>query len=88
MLDSVAKPSAKTGAERIRAMRARERETGSPAPALFDRVLRAVIFENVANSGLSPAVALALTRERLIRRGYAVEGVNMTISRMAGESSS
>jgi hypothetical protein len=86
MLKSVAKTSAKTGAERIRAMRARERESGSPAPALFDRVLRAVIVENVANTCLSPAAALALTRERLVRRGYAVDGVNKTIARMAGES--
>lgn len=76
-----------SGAERIRRMRQRLRDQSAPSPAQFGRMLRVVVIENAGNDNLTPARALALTRDRLARR-FSVDGINTVIARMAGEAAS
>lgn len=63
------------------------RAMSAPSPAQFDRMLRVVVIENAGNDSLTPARALALTRDRLAKR-FSVDGINTVIARMAGESAS
>lgn len=89
MLDSahhiaVRKPPS-SGAERIRKMRERQRASGSPTTVQFDAALRQMVIENASNENLTPARALALTRDRLSQR-FSIDGINAVIARLAGES--
>lgn len=70
---------AMTGAERARKFREKRYMAAVPTNAQFDRELRLVVIENVANESMTPAKALVLVRERLSKR-FSVDGINSVIA--------
>jgi hypothetical protein len=70
---------AMTGAERARKWRERRSVEAVPTNAQFDRELRLVVIENVANESMTPAKALVLVRERLARR-FSRDGIDSVIA--------
>ncbi|EIG62805.1 hypothetical protein [Bradyrhizobium sp. WSM1253] len=68
-----------TGGERARRFREKRSVVAAPTNAQFDRELRLVVIEHVANESMTPAKALVLVRERLAKR-FSVEGINRVIA--------
>lgn len=69
-----------TGPEQARRHREKRAAARTPTDVQFDRELRVVVTENVANASMTLALAVSLVRERLVRRGYAVDGVTSIIA--------
>jgi hypothetical protein len=78
MSQAEAKPL--TGAERAKRFRERRFLNATPTDLQFDRELRIVIIENIANESLTPAKAVALVRERLSKR-FSRDGINEVIAK-------
>jgi hypothetical protein len=68
-----------TGAQRARKWRERRSVEAVPTNAQFDRELRLVVIENVANEAMTPAKALVLVRERLSKR-FSRDGIDSAIA--------
>ncbi len=76
-MDSQKQPM--TGAQRAKKWREKRFMSAVPTNAQFDRELRLVIIEHVANESMTPAKALVLVRERLAKR-FSVDGINQVIA--------
>lgn len=68
-----------SGAERGRRFRERQRAIAMPTDSQFDRVLREIVFENIASADMTPAKLLTTVRDRLLKNGFSWTGVNSAI---------
>jgi hypothetical protein len=69
-----------TGAERAKRFRERRYLNATPTDIQFDRELRIVLIENIANENLTPAKTLSLVRERL-RKRFSQDGIDSVIAK-------
>lgn len=70
-----------TGPERAKRYREKRAASRTPTDVQFDRELRIVVIENVANPAMTPARTVGLVRERLVRRGFSADGIDAIILR-------